>query len=76
MCSGIHLLSDKPHLMMLVMMTDVDDDNDDDGNYCTHQVLAMGSLRLCVQFSVVIVNLVRPVAPTRLEKPPSGTLEL
>jgi len=43
----------------------------------TYQVLAMGSLLPCVeQFSLVMVNFVRPVAPTRLAKPPSGTREL
>ena len=40
-----------------------------------HQVLAVGSL-LGVYSVLEIVNLVRPVAPTRFTNPPNGTLEL
>ena len=40
-----------------------------------HHVLAVGSL-LGVYSTRDIVNFVSPVAPTRLENPPRGTLEL
>ncbi len=40
-------------------------------------MLAIGNLLpWVVQFSLVMVNLVRPVAPMRLQNPPRGTREL